>query len=185
MTEKQIELWEEKAKSGLLRGDTILSGATNQMRTDFYSNVSVNGESLQLTQFGITTSSVYSQRGHLEINEEKLKAKIKEDPDSVANLFMAGTSSTENYNEKGIMRRLQTVLTDTKKQIEDKAGNSAMANNQFTIGKNLNTVESDISSMNNRLTQIENRYYTKFTAMEKAIQKMNEQSTYLAQLLGQ
>lgn len=35
MTEKQIELWEEKAKSGLLRGDTILSGATNQMRTDF------------------------------------------------------------------------------------------------------------------------------------------------------
>ena len=185
MTEKQIELWEEKAKSGLLRGDTILSGATNQMRTDFYSNVSVNGESLQLTQFGITTSSVYSQRGHLEINEEKLKAKIKEDPDSVANLFMAGTSSTENYNEKGIMRRLQTVLTDTKKQIEDKAGNSAMANNQFTIGKNLNTVESDISSMNARLKQVENRYYTKFTAMEKAIQKANEQSTYLLQMLGQ
>lgn len=47
MTEKQIELWEEKAKSGLLRGDTILSGATNQMRTDFYSNVSVNGESAE------------------------------------------------------------------------------------------------------------------------------------------
>lgn len=98
---------------------------------------------------------------------------------------MAGTSSTENYNEKGILRRIQSVLTDTKKQIEDKAGNSSMANNQFLIGKNLNTVETDISSMNNRLKQIENRYYTKFTAMEKAIQKMNEQSTYLAQLLGQ
>ncbi|MGN9866758.1 flagellar hook-associated protein 2 [Bacillus swezeyi] len=185
MTEKQIELWEEKAKSGLLRNDTILSGATNQMRTDFYSNVSVNGESLQLTQFGISTSSVYSQRGHLEINEEKLKAKIKEDPDSVANLFLAGTSSTENYNEKGIMRRLQSVLTDTKKQIEDKAGNTTMANNQFSIGKNLNTVESDILSMNDRLTQVENRYYTKFTAMEKAIQKANEQSAYLLQMLGQ
>ncbi|MED1740755.1 flagellar hook-associated protein 2 [Bacillus swezeyi] len=185
MTEKQIELWEEKAKSGLLRNDTILSGATNQMRTDFYSNVSVNGESLQLTQFGISTSSVYSQRGHLEINEEKLKAKIKEDPDSVANLFLAGTSSTENYNEKGIMRRLQSVLTDTKKQIEDKAGNTTMANNQFSIGKNLNTVESDILSMNDRLKQVENRYYTKFTAMEKAIQKANEQSAYLLQMLGQ
>ena len=60
-----------------------------------------------------------------------------------------------------------------------------MANNQFSIGKNLNTVESDISSMNIRLTQIENRYYTKFTAMEKAIQKANEQSTYLLQMLGQ
>lgn len=185
MTEKQIELWEEKAKSGLLRNDTILSGATNQMRTDFYSNVSVNGESLQLTQFGISTSSAYNKRGHLEINEEKLKAKIKEDPDSVANLFLAGTSSTENYNEKGIMRRLQSVLTDTKKQIEDKAGNTTMANNQFSIGKNLNTVESDILSMNDRLKQVENRYYTKFTAMEKAIQKANEQSAYLLQMLGQ
>jgi len=39
--------------------------------------------------------------------------------------------------------------------------------------------------MNARLRQVENRYYTKFTAMEKAIQKANEQSTYLLQMLGQ
>ncbi|MEC1500491.1 flagellar hook-associated protein 2 [Bacillus sonorensis] len=185
MTDKQVELWEEKAKSGLLRNDTILSGATNQMRTDFYSSVSVNGESLQLTQFGITTSSSYSQRGHLEINEEKLKAKIKEDPDSVANLFIAGTSSTENDSEKGIVRRLQSVLTNTKKQIEEKAGNSNMSTNDYSIGKNLNRVASDISTWTDRLTKIEDRYYSKFTAMEKAIQRMNEQSTYISQMLGQ
>ncbi len=97
---------------------------------------------------------------------------------------MAGTSSTENYNEKGILRRIQSVLTDTKKQIEDK-GKFINGKQSILDWKNLNTVETDISSMNNRLKQIENRYYTKFTAMEKAIQKMNEQSTYLAQLLGQ
>lgn len=91
------------------------------MRTDFYSNVSVNGESPQPTQFGIKTSSSYNQRGHLEIDEAKLKAKIKEDPDAVANLFMAGTSGKdESYNEKGIVRRLQSVLTDTKKRLKTK-----------------------------------------------------------------
>ncbi|UOY86936.1 flagellar hook-associated protein 2 [Bacillus glycinifermentans] len=186
MSDKQVELWEEKAKSGLLRNDTILSGAANQMRTDFYSNVSVNGESLNLTQFGITTSSAYNQRGHLEINEEKLKAKIAEDPDAVANLFMAGTSSKdESYNEKGIMRRLQSVLTDTKKQIEGKAGNSSMSTNDYLIGKNLKQVASDISTWTDRLAKIENRYYAKFTAMDKAIQKLNEQSTYISQMLGQ
>ncbi|WP_240683087.1 hypothetical protein, partial [Bacillus velezensis] len=36
-----------------------------------------------------------------------------------------------------------------------------------------------------RLTTIENRYYTKFSAMDSAIQKMNEQASYLSQLLVQ
>ncbi|MDA1476547.1 flagellar hook-associated protein 2 [Bacillus changyiensis] len=184
MKDKEIELWEEKAKSGLLRNDSILSSGTNKMRTDFYSNVSVNGESLQLTQFGINTSKLYNQRGHLEIDEEKLKAKIQEDPEKVASLFTAGTS-TSNYDEKGILWRLQSSLTDTKKLIEDKAGNTLMPNTQSSIGKNIRNVESDMSSLQNRLTKIENRYYAKFTAMEKAIQKMNERSAYLSQLLGQ
>ncbi|MDI5791076.1 hypothetical protein PO124_29800 [Bacillus licheniformis] len=52
----------------------------------------------------------------------------------MANLFMAGTSSTE-ITMKRHHETPSDGLTDTKKQIEDKAGNSAMANNQFTIGK--------------------------------------------------
>lgn len=109
MSDKEVELWEEKAKSGLLRNDSILSGGTNQMRTDFYSNVTVDGKSYQLTEFGITTSSTYLKRGHLEINEEKLKAKIEEDPQSVVNLFAGGTSSS-SYGEKGIINRLNDSL---------------------------------------------------------------------------
>ncbi|MCY8467018.1 flagellar hook-associated protein 2 [Bacillus atrophaeus] len=184
MSDKEVELWEEKAKSGLLRNDSILSGGTNQMRTDFYSNVTVDGKSHQLTEFGITTSSTYLKRGHLEINEEKLKAKIEEDPQSVVNLF-AGGSSSSSYGEKGIINRLNDSLKNTVKSIENKAGNSTMTNSNFSIGKSLNTVSTDITSLKDRLANIENRYYTKFTAMETAIQKMNEQSTYLTQFLSQ
>lgn len=184
MSDKEVELWEEKAKSGLLRNDSILSGGTNQMRTDFYSNVTVDGKSYQLTEFGITTSSTYLKRGHLEINEEKLKAKIEEDPQSVVNLFAGGTSSS-SYGEKGIINRLNDSLKNTVKSIENKAGNSTMTNSNFSIGKSLNTVSTDITSLKDRLANIENRYYTKFTAMETAIQKMNEQSTYLTQFLSQ
>lgn len=60
-----------------------------------------------------------------------------------------------------------------------------MTNSNFSIGKSLNTVSTDITSLKDRLANIENRYYTKFTAMETAIQKMNEQSTYLTQFLSQ
>ncbi|MCY8721310.1 flagellar filament capping protein FliD, partial [Bacillus sp. S10C12M] len=57
--------------------------------------------------------------------------------------------------------------------------------NDYSIGKNLNTISTDITKMQDRLNTIENRYYTKFSAMDSAIQKMNEQASYLSQLLVQ
>ncbi|MED1173719.1 flagellar hook-associated protein 2 [Bacillus inaquosorum] len=184
MSDKEVELWEEKAKSGLLRNDTSISTGTNQMRSDFYSQVNADGKTYQLTEFGITTSSAYQLRGHLEINEEKLKAKIEEDPQSVAALFTSGTNSSD-YSEKGIMKRIGDTLKSTVKSIEAKAGNSTMGTNDYSIGKNLNTISTDITKMQDRLNTIENRYYTKFSAMDSAIQKMNEQASYLSQLLVQ
>lgn len=184
MSDKEIELWEEKAKSGLLKNDTSISTGTNQMRTDFYSQVSADGKTYQLTEFGITTSGAYQMRGHLEINEDKLKAKIQEDPQSVAALFISGSNSSA-YSDKGIMKRIGDTLKSTVKSIEAKAGNSTMGTNDYSIGKNLNTISTDITKMQDRLTTIENRYYTKFSAMDSAIQKMNEQSSYLSQLLAQ
>ncbi|WIL34981.1 flagellar hook-associated protein 2 [Bacillus stercoris] len=184
MSDKEVELWEEKAKSGLLRNDSSISTGTNQMRTDFYSKVNADGKSYQLTEFGITTSGAYQMRGHLEINEDKLKAKIQEDPQSVAALFTSGTNSSA-YSDKGIMKRIGDTLKSTVKSIEAKAGNSTMGTNDYSIGKNLNTISTDITKMQDRLTTIENRYYTKFSAMDSAIQKMNEQSSYLSQLLAQ
>ncbi|MBK4204643.1 flagellar hook-associated protein 2 [Bacillus spizizenii] len=184
MSDKEVELWEEKAKSGLLRNDASINTGTNQMRTDFYTQVNANGKTYQLTEFGITTSSAYQLRGHLEINEDKLKAKIQEDPQSVAALFTSGTNSSA-YSDKGIMKRIGDTLKSTVKSIEAKAGNSTMGTNDYSIGKNLNTISTDITKMQDRLTTIENRYYKKFSAMDSAIQKMNEQASYLSQLLVQ
>ncbi|MBO3793448.1 flagellar hook-associated protein 2 [Bacillus subtilis] len=184
MSDKEVELWEEKAKSGLLRNDSSISTGTNQMRTDFYTQVNADGKTYQLTEFGITTSSVYQMRGHLEINEDKLKAKIQEDPQSVAALFTSGSNSSA-YSDKGIMKRIGDTLKSTVKSIEAKAGNSTMGTNDYSIGKNLNTISTDITKMQDRLTTIENRYYSKFSAMDSAIQKMNEQASYLSQLLVQ
>ncbi|WGD93473.2 flagellar hook-associated protein 2 [Bacillus subtilis] len=184
MSDKEVELWEEKAKSGLLRNDSSISTGTNQMRTDFYTQVNADGKTYQLTEFGITTSSAYQMRGHLEINEDKLKAKIQEDPQSVAALFTSGSNSSA-YSDKGVMKRIGDTLKSTVKSIEAKAGNSTMGTNDYSIGKNLNTISTDITKMQDRLTTIENRYYSKFSAMDSAIQKMNEQASYLSQLLVQ
>ncbi|WP_257215854.1 flagellar hook-associated protein 2 [Fredinandcohnia onubensis] len=180
MSDKQAEKWDEMAQSGLLRNDSILSSGLNQMRMDFYTPLSggIKGFS-QLAEFGIKTSSNYMDRGKLLIdNPDKLKQKLQEDPNAVYQLFGADGAT---YETKGIARRLRDSIKGTITNIESKAGKSTMTNQQFTIGRNLTNIDSQIDRFEDRLIQIEDRYWRQFTAMEKAIQRANQQSAYLMQ----
>lgn len=184
MTEKQIELWEEKAKSGLLRNDTLLSRGLNQMRMDLYARVGNSSDSInekydQLSEIGIKTSANYLDGGKLILeNEDKLKEAITNDPDAVYKLF-ANDGTT--FESKGIARRLRDTIKSTISSVEERAGKAAWTNQKFTLGKELNSINNRIDSFQDRLQQIEDRYWRQFTAMEKAIQAANSQSTYLSQ----
>jgi flagellar hook-associated protein 2 len=186
MTEKQIELWEEKARSGMLRGDSILSSALNKMRIDLYTTVSskddaINNKYDQLSEIGITTSSDYLKRGKLEINEAKLKEAISADPDAIYKLF---ANDGEAYSSKGLARRLRDTISDTIKKIEGKAGKTYWPNNMFSLGRDIDSVEEQIDAFEERLVQIEDRYWRQFSAMEQVIQQSNQQSFYLMQQFG-
>ncbi|MBU7594573.1 flagellar hook-associated protein 2 [Metabacillus halosaccharovorans] len=200
MSEKQVELWEEKAKSGLLKNDSILSGTLTKMRTALYTpytGTGSNSDYNQLAQIGITTSSNYRENGKLSIDETKLRAAIDKDPNAVFQLFSGatkvtttaadGTTTTKNSSvtsELGITNRLRSILSDTVKSIEKKAGKATSTNQQFLIGRNIVDLDSQIVRFESRLVQTENRYWRQFTAMEKAIQQANSQSTYLMQQFG-
>ncbi|MGP3561685.1 flagellar hook-associated protein 2 [Geobacillus sp. BK01] len=179
MTEKQIELWEEKARSGMLRGDSMLSSALSQMRMNLYTKVegaNVASGFSQLAQIGITTSSNYLDGGKLIIDETKLREKIQENPDAIYQLFnQDGTTDAE----KGIARRLRDTIKATIGKIEQKAGKTIWTNQQFAIGRDLSDIDEQIDRFEDRLKQIEDRYWRQFTAMEEAIQRANQQSMYL------
>jgi flagellar hook-associated protein 2 len=179
MTEKQIELWEEKARSGMLRGDSILSSGLSKMRMDLYTKVegsNITSGFSQLAEIGITTSSNYLDGGKLIIDETKLREKIQENPDAIYRLF---NNDSTSYSEKGIARRLRDTIKDTIGKIEQKAGKTIWTNQQFAIGRDLIQIDSQIDRFEDRLKEIEDRYWRQFTAMEKAIQRANEQSMYL------
>ncbi|QIZ65891.1 flagellar hook-associated protein 2 [Geobacillus subterraneus] len=179
MTEKQVELWEEKARSGMLRGDSILSSALSQMRMDLYTKVegaNIPSGFSQLAQLGITTSSNYLDGGKLIIDETKLREKIKENPEAVYQLF---NQDSTNEAEKGLARRLRDTIKETIGKIEQKAGKTIWTNQQFAIGRDLIQINDQIDRFEDRLKLIEDRYYRQFTAMEEAIQRANQQSMYL------
>src|SRR5690606_32400925 len=113
LTEKQQEQWEEKARSGLLRHDPILSRFITELRMALSSPVDhpeQNTGFRSLADIGITTTSDYMS-AKLEINETKLREAIEKNPDAVARLFNADGNSD---NEKGIARRLHSIANATE-----------------------------------------------------------------------
>ncbi|HZG74058.1 MAG TPA: flagellar filament capping protein FliD, partial [Chondromyces sp.] len=186
LTDKQQEQWEEKAKSGLLRRDSILTSALSAMRGDFYqpvSNSDIHPMFRQLASIGITTTSNYLEGGKLEINESKLKEAINNNPEAVEALFRGGGDSGLE-SEKGIIHRLYDSVNETMDKLKARAGNSFSTNQQFTIGRNLRSLDDRIDRFEDRLKRIEDRYWSQFTAMEKAIQRSNEQSMFLMNQFG-
>lgn len=177
LSEKQIEQWEEKARSGLLRNDSILSSGLGKMRNSLYESVSgIGGSYNQLSQIGITTGANYREKGKLLIDEDKLREAIEKDPNAVMQLF---TANGETASSKGIARKLREEAQSTIRAIEARAGNSSRTAQQFTIGRELLNVDQRISAFERRMQTVEARYWRQFTAMEKAIGQSNQQSMQL------
>lgn len=192
MSENEIKLWEEKAKSGLLRNDSLLREGLSNMRTSFLNSVSGLGDNAMdaLSELGITSSSSLSDGGKLVINENKLRAAIEKDSDQVISLFTQTGSVSKDADGKtidsrGIAQRLKEAVDSTMKAIETKAGKATNTDNQYSIGKNLIDTNKRIDIWKSKLEMIEKRYWKQFTAMEQAINNANSQSGVLAQFGGQ
>ena len=205
MTKEQIEKWEEKAKSGLLKNDSILTGILADLRTTLYS--AVEGTGISLSSIGITTSSDYKKNGKLEINEAKLKDALTNKSEEIKNLFTKSSDITyyesldstsaksKRYQESGLAQRISDVIQNAIRTSTDKNGYKGTLlekagisgdRSEFTnlLFKEMMDFEEIIAEMNSKLTSKEDALYAKFTAMETALSKLNEQQNYLASMLG-
>lgn len=185
MKEKEIELWEKKAKSGLLRNDPIITNFLNQMRRAIYDPIEgiPANELHQISKIGITTGN-YLSGGKLEIDEDKLRAAVLEDPDGVMKLFTKSAEKNGNTAQMGIGERIYATLNTTLSDLRDKAGSPGYTSgDQSLLGKSIYTLNDQISDWEVRLAKIESRYWSQFTAMEEALNKMNQQSLWMQQNL--
>lgn len=181
MSETEQKLWDEKAKSGLLRSDSIVSGGLSDMRNAIYGQVGIDKNVIDtLAEMGITTSSNYSDGGKLIINDDKLKKALTENPDQVVKTLTNSGEKTTSEDTRGIVQRLRESMKEFTTKIETKAGKASSTDQQYTIGKSLIDTNTRISNFQRRLEDMETRYWKQFTAMETAINKANSQSSYLS-----
>lgn len=196
MTEREIEMWEEKAMSGLLRNDSILSNGLTNMRSQLYSSISGDGVGVfkHLSQIGLVSTNDYMEGGKIVLDEnrrdvgdgrrltgeERLREAIENNPEGLYKLFMA---NGDEPGEQGIIRRLRTSVDSTIEAINQRAGREGRQNHQFTLGREMMQIDDRISNFERRMQQVEERYWRQFTAMEKAMQKMNSQADQMFSML--
>ncbi|HHX02141.1 MAG TPA: flagellar filament capping protein FliD [Firmicutes bacterium] len=180
MDEKDIELWEERAKSGLLRSDRILTNLVSEMRRAIGSIVEGIDGSSSLSKIGITTGGWY-EYGKLHINETQLRKAVQNNPDEVIALF---TNNGATERSQGVVRRLNSVLTTGMNRLADTAGKTTSLYDTSTLSEKIRSYEEQIAVMEERMIQLEARYWKKFVAMERALQQMYAQSDWLYQQLA-
>lgn len=188
LPEKTAEKLENMAKSGILSRDPILYNALNSLRTALSTKLDGTDPAFDtLSEIGITGppngKNAYQEKGKLYIDEAKLRQAISENGDKVIQLF-SQYSQSKSYAETGLAQRLYNVLGNTIEELSERAGSTALPVDDSFIGKSIKSIDQNIKVWEDRLKQIEDRYWKKFTEMEKAIAKYQSQSTWFANLLG-
>lgn len=204
MKDDDIKNWETKAKAGLLNGDSILSGIVNNMRKALYDKV--EGVSISLYDIGITTG-LYQDKGKLVIDETKLKDALNNNYDEVVQLFTKESQHTytdslddsakrsTRYNESGLAQRLFDITQDNIRTTRDSDGRKGtllekagfagdMTEFHSLIVDEIEAKDSMINKLVNKMYEKEDWYYKKFTAMERMLSEMNNQSAWLSQQTG-
>ena len=184
MSDEEVEKWETKIKDSLLRRDSTLSGILETFRTSL-TGITVkasDGKTYSLANLGITTGKDYKEYGLLHIkgdeddadyadSENKLQSMINSDPDIVMEVMSGIVSNLYN----NINKKISTTTTMR----------SALSfYNDKEMTKQMTQYKKDIKSWETKLSDMEDRYYKQFSAMETALSKLQSQQNSLASYLG-
>ncbi len=180
MSDSEVSAWEAKAKTGLLYHSTVLRDIVTSMRSALSTPVdAVSGDYKTLGSIGISSST---DKGHIQLDEDKLKKALTADPDSVYQLFASGATSTStDSSNQGVAVRLDTVMKNALSSISDQAGTSATTNDQSYIGKTITTMKQKMSDFQDMMDDYQSKLYQQYDAMEAAIAKLNSQTSYVSQ----
>ena len=185
MSDDEVKKWEEKIKDSLLRKDSTLGSVLDTMKNDMARSFKVGDKSYSLSSFGIATlgyfnspeneTGVYHIDGDKDdtktsANTDKLREMIASDPDTVISFF--SQLSTQLYTDLG--KKMAASSTSSAYTIY----NDKQMNTQYS------EYNTKISEAEDKVTTWEDYYYSKFSAMESALAKMNAQSSSLTGLFS-
>ena len=177
MSDDEVTSWEKKAKSGLLYHSTVLRNIVSDMRSAISTPVdAVDSDYNTLGSIGIASST---SKGHIELDETKLKKALQSDPDSVYQLFASSPKSDKDTANMGVANRLDLVMKDALSSISTEAGMTATTSDQSRLGKLITSLKDKMDDYQDMMDDYQTRLYKQYDAMETAIANLNSQASYV------
>lgn len=176
LSEEDLKLYDEKAKSGILRNDGYISGLLSGMRSALYEKVGDTG--LSAADIGLTTGA-WDKQGQIQLDEAKLKSALEKNPGVVGEV-LAGTSSSQDTatarTENGLMTRFYNDITKYQSNMRT----TVLAG----VNKDINNFNTKIDDQLAKMYEKQEKYYLQFAQMESIMSKYSSQSSYFTQQLG-
>ncbi|MBT9156730.1 MAG: Flagellar hook-associated protein 2 [Firmicutes bacterium] len=139
------------------------------MRRDFNDPLT-EGALRQMSAIGLSTGH-HAERGRLHLDVNRLRTELERDPNAVQVLF------------QGVAGRMRTSLDTGVREINSQAGSSGsfILADSSVIGQQMQRLNQRIDRENDRIARVEDRLWRQFTSLERAMERMNSQSAWLAQ----
>ena len=186
-SESELKAYNEKAKQGILFGDSSLSS----MYSKLLSSIAPGGTDGQtLREIGIGTS-YNNGMTTLSLDEDKLRAALESDPDKVKNAFTKTKESGSATD--GLMKNMQNVLDtyvktsgEPKGVLIQRAGSMKAYNslNNNSLKTQIDNIDKQIDRWQDKMASQIDRYTTQFSRLEQLIAEMNSQASAFAGLMG-
>ncbi|MCM1099932.1 MAG: flagellar filament capping protein FliD [Clostridium sp.] len=186
LSETEVKEYEDKIKASLLRGDSNLQSISSALKEIMSSGFEVNGKKMYLSNFGISTLGYFSAADneknayHIDGdpdddstsgNADKLKTMISNDPDAVISFFTQLSQS------------LYSKMSDMSKSVKDYRSFGSFYDDK-KMKSDYDDYTSKIATLEQKLNDYEDKWYSKFSKMETAMAKMQQNASAITSLLG-
>ncbi len=186
LSESEVEKYEQKIKDALLRNDSNLSSISSALKEVMASGIEINGKNMYLSDFGIETlgyfeaadneKNIYHIAGDADDeytsgDADVLKGLISSDPDTVISFFSK------------LSQNLYSKMSDLSSSVDGYRTYGSFYDDK-KMKEDYNDYNTKIAELEEKLADYEDKWYSKFAAMETALAKMQSNTNAVTSLLG-
>lgn len=209
MTDDEVEQWEDKIKSALLRKDgnlySVMNAMTSTMLDGYYKNnlsesqkknmtqseidqwyKENGGKKLYLSDFGIKTKSYFE----CEDNEHHAYHIDGDEDDEYSGTKTDKLKAAIAEDPEGVAEYFASLCKTLYSKLDETMGKSTdyssmyKAYNDKQLKKDYENYTKKISEAEDELSDYEDKWYNKFASMETALSKLQSQQSSISSLLG-
>lgn len=198
MSDREIEQWEEQARTGILHRDPILRRIFSDLHSAITGPVTLaDGRTISLADIGIRTDPNLENFGQIIIMDEaRFNAALEDRLDDVMQLFTQqyhGPANSQNARNarnphQGLAERINTIVvreTSVTGNIARVAGlaNMTQTHENNTMGRRLREQETRIENFIRTLERRESAYFARFSRLEVAMMQSQSQMDFMMQMM--